>query len=119
MRTEEELKQRMKEYKGAEYLYTDYGYIAWQMSTGENVEIIFIEASEKRKGYATQLLREFVKRVKPYNSIFVFRLASNEEAGNFYRKLGFEEILIKGLYKVDAVLGVVNYEMLCQNLLTK
>lgn len=119
MRTEEQLKYRMKDYVGAKYLYTEYGYIAWQISTGENVEIIFIEVPEKRKGYATRLLKDFVQLVRPYNSVFVFRLESNDEAGEFYRHLGFEETLIHGLYKGDAVLGVINYQTLCQNLSTK
>lgn len=120
MRTLEELKNRMKDYRGAEYIYTDNGYVAWQVSTGENVEIIFIEVSETRKGYATKLLKEFVKMIKPFNSVFVFRLASNEDAGFFYRSIGFQETLVPNLYKgVDAVLGVVNYDTLCQNLSTR
>lgn len=120
MRTHKELTDRLRQYVGAKYLYTDFGYIAWQMSTGENVEIIFIEVEETRKGYATELLRLMCHVIKPYHSIFVFRLASNEDAGFFYRKVGFEETLIKGLYKgVDAVLGVANYDTLCKNLLIK
>lgn len=120
MRTRQELIERMKDYKGAEYVYTDHGYIAWQVSTGENVEIIFIEVKEKRKGYATQLMKEFARTVKPYNSVFVFRLASNESAGYFYRSVGFNEIPVKGLYKdQDAVLGVVKHDILWESLSTK
>lgn len=120
MRTEKELKSRLCQYDGVKYLYNDTGYIAWQVSTGENVEIMFIEVVETRKGHATALMKELVKRIKPFNSVFVFRLASNEDAGYFYRSLGFEETLIKGLYKgVDAVLGVVNYNTVCQNLSIK
>lgn len=120
MRTLAQLTDRMKDYKGAEYIYTDNGYIAWQVSTGENVEIIFIEVNETRKGHATRLLKEFVKKVKPFNSVFVFRLASNEDAGFFYRSVGFQETLVPALYKgVDAVLGVVNFNTLCQNLSTR
>lgn len=120
MRTHQELVDRMQNYRGAEYIYTDNGYIAWQVSTGENVEILFIEVDEQRKGHATKLLKQFVATVKPFNSVFVFRLASNEDAGFFYRSVGFKETLIQDLYKgVDAVLGVVNYNTLCQNLSTK
>ncbi len=117
MRSNEALTQRIKRYDGASYLYIeDFGYVAWQYSTGENVEILFIEVKEPGRGHATGLVREMIKHIKPFNSVFVFRLASNETAGYFYRKLGFEETLIKGLYKEDAVLGVVNYKELCQNL---
>lgn len=118
MRTETELKQRMAQYIGAEYIYIeDVGYIAWQMSTGENIEIIFIEAKEKNKGHGKMLVKQMCERIKPYHSVFVFRLASNECAGEFYRGIGFTETTIKGLYKgIDAVLGVVPYETLCQKL---
>lgn len=117
MRTEEQLIERMKDYVGAKYIYKNYGYVAWQMSTGENVEIIFIEVKEKGKGGATQLLREMCAQIKPYHSVFVFRLASNDTAGHFYRKMGFEETVIPGLYLTeDAVLGVISYKRLCQNL---
>ena len=120
MRTIEEIKKRMYQYCGVSYLYFDYGYIAWQMTTGENIEILFIEVAERRKGHATQLLREMCKRIKPFNSVIVFRLASNESAGHFYRAMGFEETTIPSLYKgVDAVLGVANYENLCKNLSIK
>jgi ribosomal protein S18 acetylase RimI-like enzyme len=117
MRTEAQLKERIKEYKGVEYFYTPQGYIAWQLSTGDNYEIMFIESSEPGKGYGTELMRKFVETVTPpYHSVFVFRLASNEAAGHFYRKLGFKETLIKGLYKGDdAVLGVVSFEELKSN----
>ena len=117
MRSREDFEKRVKQYSGAEWLYVeDYGFIAWQLSTGENVELLFIEVNEPGKGHASELVRSMCLSIKPFNSVFVFRLASNEQAGHFYRKLGFEETLIKGLYKEDAVLGVVSYKTLCQNL---
>lgn len=117
MRTEQELKERMSSYIGAEYIYLDIGYIAWQVSTGENIEIIFIESKEIGHGFGKELIKKMVEKIKPYHSVFVFRLASNENAGKFYRSLGFRETTVQGLYKdVDAVLGVVSYETLCQNL---
>ena len=116
MRTIKEVENRLRQYDGVHFLYNEKGYIAWQVSTGENVELLFIEVSERRKGYATDLVREMCKRIKPYTSVFVFRLASNESAGHFYRHLGFVETPVSGLYKVDAVLGVINYEQLCRNL---
>ena len=117
MRSYPELIEKLKPYKGEQHYYEpDFGYIAWQESTGNNVELLFIEVKEPGKGHATSLVKYMCQNIQPYNSVFVFRLASNEPAGHFYRKLGFEEILIKGLYKEDAVLGVVSYKQLCQNL---
>lgn len=114
MKTWLELQNRLAHYKGAAAIYDERGYIAWQMSTGENVELLFIEAANPRQGHGRDLLADMLKRIKPFNSVFVFRLASNEEAGYFYRSLGFQEQLVYGLYKVDAVLGVANYEDLCR-----
>lgn len=117
MRSREEFEERLKAYSGAESIYIDdYGYIAWQMSTGENVELLFIEVSKPGNGHATLLVREMCKRIKPFNSVFVFRLASNDAAGHFYRRLGFREYAVDDLYKVPAILGVVSYEKLCRNL---
>lgn len=117
MRTKQKLIERLSTYTGAKYIYTDKGYIVWQESTGENVELLFIESSEKGKGYGKFLVGEMCKQIKPYHSVFVIRLASNEEAGNFYKGLGFKETLVKGLYQGDdAVIGVIPYETLCQNL---
>jgi len=116
MRSYDEISERIKQYTGIEYIYNDDGFIAWQLSTGENVEIMFIESREHDKGMGRNLIREMCKKIKPFNSVFVFRLASNENAGKFYRGLGFEETPVEGLYKCGAVLGVVNYEKLCQNL---
>lgn len=113
MRSKEALDERLKQYQGAKLLWRDYGYIVWQYSTGENVEILFIEVSEPRHGYGTRLIKEMCKHIKPYNSVFVVRRAQNEAAGEFYRSLGFKETTISGLYKdEDAVLGVITYEEL-------
>jgi len=110
MRTKEELIKRIEQYKGIEYIYDERGFLAWQLSTGENIEIVFIETAEHRKGYGTSLIRDMCKRIKPFNSVFVFRLAENEPAGQFYRKLGFKEIPVEGLYKCGGVLGIISFE---------
>lgn len=113
MRSKEALDERLSVYTGAETYYDETGYIVWQYSTGENVEILFIEVAEQRKGYGTQLIREMAQRIKPYHSVFVVRRAVNEAAGEFYRSIGFREVTIPGLYKnEDAVLGVISYEEL-------
>lgn len=119
MRSHRKILERLKPYGGARLIYTANGYVAWQVSTGENVELLFIEVKTPGQGHATELVRMMCRQIKPFNSVFVFRRAANETAGHFYRKLGFEETLIKGLYKEDAVLGVVSYETLCQNLSIK
>lgn len=121
MRTKKELEKRLKKYSGVYFIYEkEYGLIAWQYSTGENVEILFIEVTERRKGYATLLVKLMLKDIKPYNSVFVFRRAKNKTAGSFYRSLGFKERKVRGLYKnEDAVLGIITYRNLCQNLLIK
>ena len=119
MRTQQQLKERLTSYVGAVYTYTPEGYIAWQYSTGENVEILFIEVNEGRKGIGRKLIKSMCEVIEPYHSVFVVRLASNEIAGNFYRSLGFTETLVKGLYRGDdAVIGVVPFKQLCQNLST-
>ena len=118
MRSYLEITERLNDYRGPKLLYyPDVGFIAWQLSTGENVELLFIEVKNPGHGQATFLVKEMCKEIKPFNSVFVFRLASNETAGHFYRHLGFEEQVVKGLYREDAVLGVVSYKKLCQNLL--
>jgi GNAT superfamily N-acetyltransferase len=108
--------ERFKQYDGLRYYIDETGYIAWQLSTGENVELMFIRVHTPGKGHGTELLKKMVQRIKPFNSVFVFRLASNESAGHFYRHHGFKETLVSGLYKVDAVLGVANYKELCEKL---
>ena len=112
MRTFKEIAKRSSQYLGSEIIYLDgKGYIVYQCSTGENYEILFIEVAQKRKGYGRMLIQEMCKKIKPYHSIFVVRRAINEEAGEFYRALGFEETLIKNLYKdEDAVIGVIPYD---------
>lgn len=119
MRSYKEFIERLNQYKGASFIYDETGFIAWQLSTGENVELLFIEVKEPGKGHATELVRKMCKEINPFNSVFVFRLRSNETAGHFYRKLGFEERVVPNLYLEDAVLGVISYKQLCQNLLIK
>lgn len=119
MRKERELKKRIKDYDGVRYIYhKDFGYLAWQLSTGDNYEIMFIEVKETRKGHATELMKCFVTCApRPFHSVFVVRLASNESAGHFYRHLGFKEYPIKDLYRGDdAVLAVIPWDTLVHNL---
>ena len=113
MRKIKEIQERLSQYAGAYCLHKRFGYIVWQVSTGENVEILFISVIAPRKGYGKRLLKEMCEEIRPFNSVFVFRRKCNEQAGKFYRTMGFKEMVVKGLYKdEDAVLGVVNYDEL-------
>lgn len=115
MRSQKELLKRLDSYKGFDYIYwKDKGYLAWHLSTGENYEMLFLEVKEKKKGIATQLFKEFVKKVEPpFNSVFAFRRADNEEAKIFYNKLGFQQLEIPGIYKeVNAVIMWIKFSKL-------
>lgn len=114
MRTKEQVEDKVVTYMNdMDYIFSPKGYIVWRRSTGDNYEILFIEVKKKGKGTATELVRMMLQRIKPFHSVFVFRLKGNETAGHFYRHLGFKETEIKGLYKGDdAVLGVANYKVL-------
>lgn len=119
MRTIAELKQRLKLYPGIQYIYRPYGYIAWQVGTGENVEIMFIEVKEQERGFGRKLIKEMLTKIEPYNSVYVFRLEENIGAGKFYRALGFKELRVLGLYTQPGMLGVANYKTLCAKLSTR
>jgi ribosomal protein S18 acetylase RimI-like enzyme len=111
MRTLEEITRKLIPYRGYQMIYNDYGYIVWREGTGNNIELLFIETRERRKGYGRLLFDEMKKEIRPYNSIFVFHLASNIGAGTFYNKIGFNEVArFDGLYKETAVLSVYTWE---------
>lgn len=98
MRTLDELLRRLAPYGGFDYLYDPaLGYIAWHYSTGENLEILFIEAAEKGRGHGAELYRRMCRRIVetrclPYHSVFGFHLTSNEAARRFYDKLGWIQV---------------------------
>jgi ribosomal protein S18 acetylase RimI-like enzyme len=113
MRTFDEITERLRQYRGAQFIYNEYGYIAWQCSTGENYEILFIEVNQKRQGAGTKLIVQMKSMIQPYHSIFVFCRANNMEARAFYKSLGFQEHVIKGLYREeDAILCTIPYNSL-------
>ena len=115
MRSEKKLLKRLNPYGSFDYIYwKNKGYLAWHLSTGENYEMLFLEVKEKKKGVATQLFREFVKKVKPpFNSVFAFRRADNKEAEMFYGKLGFKQMEIPGIYRwVSAVIMWIRFSEL-------
>lgn len=121
MRTKPEVLKRLEAYKGIELIYHDWGYIVWQVSTGENVEEILIEVAQKGQGAGHQLWREACARLKeqglPYHSVFAYHLKSRPLPDHFYTSLGFSRHEIPDLYKGDiAVLRVCPFTKLCEKL---
>jgi len=123
MRTEAQLLLRLEVYGVYEYIYWEgRGYMAWHLSTGENIEILFVEIhpSLRGQGLTSQLFAEFCQRAKlnpPYNSVFAFTRADNEIAHRMYLRFGFYLKRIPNLYKhLDAYLAVVNFQKLCEKL---
>jgi len=121
MRSQFEVKSRLTQYRGAQWLYRSYGYIAWQISTGENIEIVLIEAAEKRLGHGQALWKELCQHLilttPPYNSVFTYHRWANQEAEKFYNKLGFLYVLVPALYRNEhAVLRVAKFPTLCAHL---
>lgn len=94
MRTRAELEERLTRYEGAEYVWLEgKGYLAWHYSTGDNIEMLFVEAP----GHGLDLYAAFVDLLqgrgeKPYHSVFAFRLFKNVVAEKFYRKLGWTQV---------------------------
>lgn len=82
-----------------------------------------VEESQRGNGVAADLYREFCRRVidqrtiAPYYSVFAFRKTENESAGKLYKKMGFEQIVVPGLYAGgDATLMWIPFKTLCHNL---
>lgn len=108
-----DLVDRLEKYNGMEHLTSDHGFIFWQVTTGENVEIMFISVDEPRKGYGTELIRLMCERIQPYNSVIVFTRENNREARAFYEKLGFKGVIVDNLYKNEkAVLYTILFKEL-------
>jgi hypothetical protein len=108
MRTLEQLLERLEPYDEAEYIYDPaIGYLSWHVSTGGNIEPLFIEVLEPQKGYGTELYRRMARHLiaagrEPYHSLFAFRLKSNTVAGAFYNALGWtQQDLGQSIYKGD------------------
>lgn len=121
MRTLEQVQKRLESYRGISLIYHDWGYIAWQVSTGENVEEIIIEVDKKGKGGGKQLWREVCWTLKaqglPYHSVFAYHLKSRPAPDAFYTSLGFSRHEIPDLYRDDvAVLRVLPFATLCKKL---
>jgi len=106
MRTLAELRKRIEAYGQAAYFYDPtIGCIVWHYSTGDNIEVLFIESAEEGQGNGRELYRrmavyEISLNRHPYHSVFSFRLKSNDKAERFYDKFtGWHQIgLGKSIY---------------------
>lgn len=125
MRTSKEFLARIDPYLSrCDYIYNSrVGAIAWHYSTGENVELLFIEAAVRRQGMGTLLLRMMCLEMlrvgkQPYHSVFAYRLKSRTEAGLFYTALGFKEVdLGQSIYAGDGtMLHWIEWENLLKRL---
>jgi len=121
MRSLQELKNRLQQYRDVEYLYFDgVGYIAWHISTGENIETLFIEATPGCGAWLYKKMAEHILETgkEPYHSVFCFRLGSNVKAQKFYDKMGWTQVdLGQSIYKDDTtVLMWITWSNLLINL---
>jgi len=121
MRTLEQLRRRIAGYGEAEYIYErNVGYIVWHYSTGDNVEILFIETRANQGAMLVKMMVEalIAKKGKPYHSVFVFSLGENERARKFYTKLGMKQVnLGSSIYRDgETVLSWISWDELLQNL---
>lgn len=114
MRTRAELEERLGRYGAAEHIYVDgQGYIAWHYTTGDNLEVLFIDAP----GHGAELFAAMVDLLqargeKPYHSVVVYHLYSNKAAERFYRRLGCQQVdLGRSIYEGDrTVLAWITWE---------
>ena len=98
MRTLDELRDTLKTYGAAEYVYdADVGYIAWHFITGGNLEVLYFEAAEKGRGLGRELYRRLALELlgsgrRPYHSVVGYRRSGNQQAARFYDKLGWTQV---------------------------
>lgn len=108
-----EFRERLKGYCGLQGIENEYGYIFWQQTTGENIEIVFVQVEERRKGHGTDLIRKMCKKIKPFHSVIVYTREENSVARTFYEHLGFKGVIVKNLYKEgNAMLYTIPFKKL-------
>ena len=121
MRSLQELKNRLSSYDGVDFVYyPNIGYIAWHQSTGDNIEVLFIEV---KPGYGGWIYNRMVKTLlgagrEPYHSVFCFWLKSNQAAAMFYKSMEWNQVdLGQSIYQNDeTVLCWITWKNLLQNL---
>lgn len=120
-RTLDQLLDRLEHYGSADYVWFDWGHVAWHFSTGENVELLFIQVRDPGKGDGKRLIEAMCRRLigkgrEPFNSVFSFRRTDNQEAERFYASLGFEQRdLGEGIYKgIGATVAWIGWRALLE-----
>lgn len=125
MRTLDEFRQKLADFEGATGLYCDEGYIAWRRGTGDNLEMLLTEASEKGQGFGTELFRKMIYKIEetkedyyPYYTVYDWILGERVPAQKFFEKLGFKLFhLGHSVYRDDdTILAVIPYAKLKENL---
>ena len=84
------------------------GFIEWKIGTGGNHEITQIKAYEQRKGVGRELIKLYLEKAEPpFYSVYAFVLGTRTGARNFYKSMGFREIVLgKSIYKDDVTILV-------------
>jgi hypothetical protein len=72
----------------AEYhQHPDGSFIWWRRGTGDNMELMNVQARHKRKGVGTELFREMLRRLiltPPYATVYGFTRKGNLPAQHWY-----------------------------------
>jgi len=93
----------IERYKKGNYLYlkiNNIGYLEYQINYDIlDITDFFIEEKERKKGYASLLLKELFK--EPVSKIMLEVREDNINAINLYKKHGFNTIHIRKKYYKD------------------
>lgn len=101
-----------KPYRGLGHIFwPDKGFIVWRLGTGQNTELLHIRSFVPRQGYGKELLKEMLRQINPYYSVFGFGLQSRSVEG-FYQKMGFRIIPMPGPTKDEGILFWQSFEKL-------
>lgn len=96
--TEIQFEKMISKYQGVEYIYDKaVGCIAWRYATGNNLEILELEASVRGIGKGLLLYKMMVEQIVksgkvPRHSIVAYRRTSNEAAARFYNSMGWAQV---------------------------
>lgn len=90
--------EQLKKFGSVNYVYDEeLGLIAWQFTTGGNIEVLELEAKIRNLGQGYLLYRKMAEYIlqtgkKPEHSIISYRRTDNQEAARFYSKMGWHQI---------------------------
>lgn len=100
------------------YVELETGYIVWRRGTGDNIELLHLQAFVHRQGIGRLLVRTMLDKLKddpPADTVFGFTRISLLDAVAFYHAMGFETTVVKGLYTEGvAVMFSQTYEKLLE-----